>query len=70
MIDIYEQLLDSQREQLTKIANDETKPMITRIASKQLLAKDGWKITTDMLDRIHGKAKITTEVEHSGKIDI
>lgn len=70
VVDIYEQLLDSSRDQLTKIANDETKPMITRIASKQLLAKDWWKITADMLDRVHGKPKQTVANNHSWNLTL
>ena len=52
----YQVLMSLTQAQLTRIAKDESQPMINRIVSKEMLSKKGFEIIEKMMDRANGKA--------------
>ena len=68
--DVYETLLVLPKGELTEIGQDDSQPMIFRIIARAMLSNKGFEIIERMLDRTHGKAKQTTDVNLEGDINV
>lgn len=62
---IYETLLNLPEQQLMTLVNDKEQPMLARIIGRAMLGKYGYEIIERMLDRAHGKAKQSSDVQVS-----
>lgn len=67
IFDAYERTINLPEEELKKVINDKTSPMIVRIIGKALLDKKGFEILEKMLDRAYGKPKLAVDVTSGGE---
>ena len=67
--DVYEYLIGLNKEELTKLSKDKKTPMLFSVIAKEIIGKKGFEVIERMLDRAHGKASQSNEIELSGKKD-
>jgi len=66
VIEAYEFLLSLNQDKIVDTVNDKTQPMIVRIVGKSMLDnKFGFEIIDRMLDRAHGRAQQTVNLNES-----
>ena len=66
VIEAYEFLLSLNQDKIVDTVNDKTQPMIVRIVGKSMLDnKFGFDIIDRMLDRAHGRAQQTVNLNES-----
>jgi plasmid maintenance system antidote protein VapI len=63
IVDTFETLLNVPEEMLAEMIKDKSNPMSLRIVAKAMLSTKGWTVLQEMVDRAHGKAKQSTEVQ-------
>lgn len=68
VIDCFQFMLNLPQEKVKEVALDVLAPMMMRVVAKQMLSSKGHDMIEKMLDRSHGKASITANIEHSGEI--
>ena len=67
--DVYEYLIGLNKEELTKLSKDKKTPMLFSVIAKEIIGKKGFEVIERMLDRAHGKASQSNEIELSGNKD-
>lgn len=62
VIAIFQTLLDSTFDELKAISEDDNAPYFVRRTATEMTKGKGWEIMERMIDRAHGKAKGTEDV--------
>ena len=68
--DAFETLLNVTHEDLVKMGQDPKSPMSLRIVAKGMLNAKGWEVLQAMLDRAHGKAKLSMDVSENVAVKV
>lgn len=63
--DAFQVLMSLTQKELTDIANDNEAAILMRITARELLGKKGFEAVAALLDRAHGKAMITQQIEQN-----
>lgn len=56
-------MLNLSRDQLVKIGNDKTAPILDALIARALAGGKGWEALQDILDRAHGKARVSLDLK-------
>lgn len=70
VVEAFETLLNVTQEDLEEMVKDKTQPMSLRIVGKAMLTAKGFEVLQTMMDRAHGKAKQSVDVEVTGKGEV
>lgn len=69
IVDAYESLLNLTKDELTRISMDKDSPIFMRIIAKAMASDKGTEILEKMLDRAHGKARQSHDVQGTLKVN-
>lgn len=69
IVEAYELLFGLDEDKIKEYVTDKKSPMFLRIVAKQMLTPKGHEMIEKMLDRAHGKAKQSMDVDHTTKGD-
>ena len=65
--DAFETLMNVPQNELANMVKDEKAPMSLRIVGKAMLTAKGWEVLQAMLDRAHGKARLSMDMTSGGE---
>ena len=68
--DAFETLMNVPEDELRKMVNEGKSPMSLRIVGKAMLTAKGWEVLQAMLDRAHGKAKLSMDVSENVAVKV
>ena len=68
--DAFETLMNVPEDELRKMVNEGKSPMSLRIVGKAMLTAKGWEVLQAMLDRAHGKAKLSMDVSEKVAVKV
>lgn len=66
VIDAFEMLLGLPEWKIREVVEDDTQPMLLRIAGKELLGRKAFEVVKDILDRAHGRPSQAVDVTSKG----
>ncbi len=68
--DAFETLMNVPEDELRNMVNEGKSPMSLRIVGKAMLTAKGWEVLQAMLDRAHGKAKLSMDVSEKVAVKV
>ena len=63
VVEAFETLMNVPEDVLSEMVKDKSSPMSLRIVGKAMLTAKGWEVLQAMIDRAHGRARQTIDVE-------